>query len=131
MRTFEMTRIEDETGVSGRGKVVEGVIYSDGTCVTRWVTEASTGRSTNIWDSYGAFVSVHINPHPTNKTVVTFSDGETIDYSKQTEATIRKPRKRRKAAIPEAPVENGQVQDGVRGDAGKPTEILQSESKEA
>lgn len=125
-----MTRQEDETGVSGRGKVVEGVIYSDGTCVTRWVTETSTGRSTNIWDSYGAFVSVHITPHPTNKTIITFSDGEVNDYSKQTEATVRKPRKRRKAVIPEVVTETGPVQMGLQHDASGPTELSQSTNKE-
>jgi hypothetical protein len=131
MRKFEMTRIEDETGVSGRGKVVEGIVFSDGVCVTRWVTEASTGRSTNVWDSYGAFVSVHITPHPTNKTLVTFDDGEVHDYSAATQNPVRKPRKRRKAAVPEMAVEAGQVQDGVRTDAVKPEEVLQPKVEEA
>ena len=126
-----MTRVEDETGVSGRGKVVEGVIYSDGTCVTRWVTEASTGRSTNIWDSYGAFVSVHINPHPTNKTIITFSDGETIDYSKHTEATVRKPKRRKKATIPEVVVsEHKPAAVGPSIAVREPVKISPIESKE-
>src|SRR3990167_9458417 len=100
MRTFEMVRNNDETGVSGSGKVVEGVVFSDGTCVTRWTTEMSTGRSTNIWDSFGAFVSVHITPHPSNKTVVTFSDGEIFEHINRSEGVVSKVKRRRKTSIP-------------------------------
>ena len=76
MRTFEVVRNNDETGISGTGKVIEGVVFEDGTCVTRWVAGTSPGRSTVIWDSFGAFMAIHVSPHPDNKTEIVFSDGE-------------------------------------------------------
>lgn len=36
-RIFYLVRIEDETGVSGRGIVGEGVRWSDGSVSIRWV----------------------------------------------------------------------------------------------
>ena len=123
MRMFEMTRTEDETGVSGRGKVVEGVLFSDGTCDTRWTPETSPGRSTNVWDSYGAFISVHVTPHPSNKTIITFSDGEVHDYSKQIEATVRKSRRKKKAVTPPMAVQ------GERSEAVGPSDPIGEPSK--
>lgn len=38
-RTFVLDRKEDLTGVSGPGIVAEGVQFSDGLCVLRWVVE--------------------------------------------------------------------------------------------
>ena len=37
MRTFHLQRDEDFTGLSGTGKVAEGVEFSDGTVVMRWM----------------------------------------------------------------------------------------------
>ena len=90
IRTFEVIRQEDETGVSGTGTVAEGVIFSDGTCITRWVSPISPGRSTVVWDSYGAFTAVHISPHPDNKTVVRFNDGEEYLNNAKVKKTRRK-----------------------------------------
>jgi hypothetical protein len=43
MRTFYLERTIDTTGISGTGKVAEGVEFSDGTAVLRWTSEhAST-----------------------------------------------------------------------------------------
>ena len=36
MRTFELFRAEDVSGISGTGVVAEGVEFSDGTTVVRW-----------------------------------------------------------------------------------------------
>lgn len=48
MKTFELRRHEDVTGVSGTGKVAEGVVFSDGKAVTRWLTRDG---STVTWDT--------------------------------------------------------------------------------
>lgn len=96
IRTFEVIRQEDETGISGTGVVVEGTIFSDGTCVTRWVSPTSTGRSTNIWDSFGAFSSIHISPHPDNKTKVIFNDGTEYLNNEKVEEPVKPKRSRRK-----------------------------------
>ena len=51
MRLFHLQRNDDETGVSGVGKVAEGVVFSDGTCALRWVSEyTSTAIYSNITD---------------------------------------------------------------------------------
>lgn len=103
MRSFELIREADESGVSGTGKVLEGVVFTDGTCVTRWVTQNSPGRSTNVWDSFGAFVSVHIAPHPDNKSKIVFNDGEQYVHTTSVKpmegavSTVSKPKRKRKA----------------------------------
>lgn len=37
IRTFHLERVEDETGVSGPGRVAEGAVFSDGEAVIHWV----------------------------------------------------------------------------------------------
>lgn len=106
IRSFEMVREADESGVSGIGKVLEGVVFSDGTCITRWVTENSPGRSTNVWDSFGAFISVHIAPHPDNKTKIVFNNGEQYEHTTSVKPmenavpSVPKTRRKRKATPP-------------------------------
>lgn len=39
MRRFQLIRSEDVSGCSGTGVVAEGVEFSDGTVVIRWVIE--------------------------------------------------------------------------------------------
>lgn len=41
-RRFYLERREDATGISGTGKVAEGVEFSDGSCVVRWLTRVSS-----------------------------------------------------------------------------------------
>lgn len=42
MKLFELHRDQDETGVSGVGVVALGVIFDDGSCALRWLTETSS-----------------------------------------------------------------------------------------
>lgn len=42
MRRFHLVRDTDLTGISGTGRVVEGIEFSDGTCVTRWLTDTTS-----------------------------------------------------------------------------------------
>lgn len=42
LRTFELHRTHDVTGVSGAGIVAEGVQFSDGRCAYRWRGELAT-----------------------------------------------------------------------------------------
>ena len=39
MKQFHLVRIEDESGVSGTGSVAEGIVFSNGWCVLRWLSE--------------------------------------------------------------------------------------------
>ena len=39
MKPFWLERVEDESGVSGVGRVAEGVIFSNSWCAMTWLTE--------------------------------------------------------------------------------------------
>jgi hypothetical protein len=56
MRTFELIRDEDVTGVSGTGVVADGVVFDDGITVLRWRGER---RSTVVWASVDDAVAIH------------------------------------------------------------------------
>lgn len=56
MRIFYLDRKEDATGVSGVGRVAEGVEFGDGTCVVRWRT---TVRSTVFYNSIADVQYIH------------------------------------------------------------------------
>lgn len=56
MRLFYLLRLEDETGISGVGRVAEGVQFSDGTCVLRWLT---MNGSTAVYDSSADLEAIH------------------------------------------------------------------------
>lgn len=77
MRTFKMHRGNDESGVSGTGVVLEGVVFPDGKVAVQWVVERT---SVGIYDNYGDFEAIHILSHPTNETKVIFRDGTTKEY---------------------------------------------------
>lgn len=53
---FALYRVEDVTGVSGRGNVAHGVQFADGTVVIRWRGE---DPSTVVWGSLDAAMRVH------------------------------------------------------------------------
>jgi hypothetical protein len=42
VRRFHLVRTVDRTGISGTGTVCEGVQFSDGRCVTRWISRVSS-----------------------------------------------------------------------------------------
>ena len=70
MKTFYLERSEDATGVSGVGKVAEGVVFSNGWCALTWLTEHTSvafypslesleyihghhGKTRIVWETYG------------------------------------------------------------------------------
>jgi hypothetical protein len=77
MRRFLMERTRDVSGVSGTGVVLEGVQFSTGVVVIHWLTPPPRG-SISVFDSIGQFLSIHVEPHPDNHTVLQFEDGEQI-----------------------------------------------------
>jgi hypothetical protein len=56
MRMFCLIRKEDVSGVSGTGRVAEGIQFSDGTAAIRWV-----GRTASMvfWQSVDDAMEVH------------------------------------------------------------------------
>ena len=56
MKLFNLVRTEDVSQVSGLGIVAEGVVFSDGVAVLRWLT---AGGSTGIYDSIEHLEKIH------------------------------------------------------------------------
>ena len=79
IETFTICRQADESGVSGTGVVIEGVEYATGQVVLHWLTPFPKG-SIAIFESLEDLKRVHVNPHPTNKTIITWSDGRQEEF---------------------------------------------------
>lgn len=47
MKRFYLERAHDPTGVSGTGRVAEGIEFSDGVCVLRWLVPAGNKGAGN------------------------------------------------------------------------------------
>lgn len=47
MRTFQLVRDVDETGISGTGVVAEGIEFSDGVVALRWLVPAGSPGAGN------------------------------------------------------------------------------------
>lgn len=56
-KRFHLERDTDISGVSGIGVVVEGVEFSDGVVVTRWVV--GDHRSTVVWADVASVKAIH------------------------------------------------------------------------
>jgi hypothetical protein len=54
---FLLYRTEDVSGISGTGVVAEGIRFSDGTVVLRWVT--GDHRSTVVWPDIESVKAIH------------------------------------------------------------------------
>jgi hypothetical protein len=66
--TFKLLRRHDESGVSGTGFVLEGIVFTDGSCVVRWCTDTAD----QSWTVYGIengksgwhrFIDIHVQSH--------------------------------------------------------------------
>lgn len=73
MRRFTMSRAEDPKGRSGTGVVLEGIVFSDGSCVVRWMGTGMPQKSTAVWNSYADFAAMHVDDHPKNS-IITWID---------------------------------------------------------
>lgn len=56
-RQFWLVRETDVSGISGTGVVAEGVRFSDGSVVVRWVV--GDHHSTVLWESVEAVLAIH------------------------------------------------------------------------
>lgn len=57
MRRFELHRDQDVTGISGVGVVAQGVTFSDGTTVVRWIV--GEHHSTVVWPGIESVEAIH------------------------------------------------------------------------
>ena len=78
MRRFTLDRGHDESGVSGTGIVVEGVEFSDGKVVVRWLGEHC---STVVWDNFEEFWLIHVASHPSNQSRILWEDGTILQQA--------------------------------------------------
>ena len=71
---FSMVREADESGVSGTGRVLDGVRFHNGMVAVCWRTDVGGSKhgftSMGYYPSYEAFEFIHIKSHPGNKTKV-------------------------------------------------------------
>ena len=67
-RRFDLCRLDDVSGVSGTGRVAEGVCFSSGKCVISWL---SSMPSIGVFDSVDELLAVHGHK---GKTVVRWLD---------------------------------------------------------
>jgi len=72
-RLFRMVRQEDESGFSGTGHVLTGVVFENGKTVIQWVS-VEDKQSIAIYPSYEIFKHFHIDGHPDNKTTIQWLD---------------------------------------------------------
>jgi len=88
IRAFTVCRQQDESGVSGEGVVIEGVVLATGQCIVHWLYPPPRGGIA-IFDSMNDFVQVHIKPHPGNKTIITYQDGEQQLFASAEEVSLK------------------------------------------
>lgn len=72
-RVFHLIRQGDETGISGVGHVLDGVVWPDGQVVTKWCVPGKPSEI-NVSKSFDEWQAIHVNAHPTNKSLVIFDD---------------------------------------------------------
>lgn len=63
--------VEKKITHGGDSPDYEGVVFSDGTVVCRWLTEF---RSHSVWSTWDDFY--HVHGHPEYGTVINWLDGE-------------------------------------------------------
>ena len=56
MRRFYLYRQKDISGVSGKGIVAEGIVFTDGTCAMRWLSDMA---STALYNSVEDLIKIH------------------------------------------------------------------------
>lgn len=85
LKVFTIIRQADESGISGTGHVVTGMVFSNGLTNLNWLGEKS---SNTTFDSWEAFLEIHIQAHPSNDTIIneleleTSKEGEIIVLEK-------------------------------------------------
>ena len=76
-KLFTVIRHNDATGVSGTGRIIDGVIFHTGQVVICWrsdINNPNTGYSSiTTYPSWEAFEHIHITPHSENQTEVLFA----------------------------------------------------------
>jgi len=71
---FALFRLNDSSGVSGPGRVLDGVLFHTGQVVVCWRSDIRPDNplhsSIGVYPSFEAFRQIHIDPHPDNRTQI-------------------------------------------------------------
>ena len=90
-KLFYMVREADESGVSGTGRVLDGILWANGWLNIMWRTDLDPMKrglsSITFFDSFQAFESIHITSHPTNNTKIVWVDDEVHNLNDELEDT--------------------------------------------
>ena len=84
LQIFTLIRHNDQSGVSGTGRVLDGVVFPNGKVVVYWRAKFNTIA---VYESFEAFKFIHVDSHPTNNTEITWlTDNFTLgeEYVNQT-----------------------------------------------
>lgn len=77
-RLFSLIRNFDQSGISGTGRVLDGVIFHNGQVVICWRSDVNEDKlgfsSLGVYPSWEAFLQIHVKPHPDNQTEISFFD---------------------------------------------------------
>jgi hypothetical protein len=78
-RLFTLIRRVDESGVSGTGRILDGVVFHTGQVVVCWRGDLSAAQpgfsSIGVYPAWEAFLHVHVAPHPEGSAEIRFADG--------------------------------------------------------
>jgi hypothetical protein len=101
MRLFWLNRKRDESGVSGTGIIAQGVVFSDGTVVLRWL---KGHKSTAIFENLQQLVAIHGHQHatlvtferPASQKLIAVTQGELNELNREARLNAKaKPAKRK------------------------------------
>ena len=88
-KTFHIIRQADESGVSGTGKVLDGIVWANGWVNIMWRTDLDPlkrgNSSVTFFESFEAFERIHVSSHPTNKTIIVWDEDEVNDLRRENE----------------------------------------------
>ena len=80
MKVFYLNRLEDESGVSGTGRVAHGFVADNGKVAVFWLSDV---KSVTVYDNIGEVTSIHSHQ---GKTEVIFEPDWKRAYSEITTA---------------------------------------------
>ena len=88
-KTFHIIRQADESGVSGTGKVIDGIVWANGWTQIFWRTDLDPikrgNSSITFFESFDAFERIHITSHPTNNTIIVWDDDNIKELEEELE----------------------------------------------
>lgn len=89
---FTLERLSDSTGISGIGRVLDGVVFHTGQIVVCWrsdLREPPAYSSIAVYPSVRAFIEVHVAPHSPTASKVRMLHGRCSELEALGSAELR------------------------------------------